>query len=100
MYIQYKIVTYQHFVVDCLPLANPEHGIMNCSLGDDGVPSYEDICSYTCDASYELIGNDTRICQSDGSWSGNDVECRNRTGNLRASIYHSYSYICDRACED
>ena len=73
---------------------------MKCSLGDDEVPSYEDICTYTCDTSYELIGNDTRICQSNGSWSGNDVECRNQTGNLKASIYHSYSYICDRACED
>ena len=35
-----------------------------------------DTCSFTCNAGYELIGNDTRTCQSDGSWSGSDVTCR------------------------
>ena len=48
----------------------------NCSLGDDGVPSYEDTCSFTCNTGYELTGSDTRTCQSDGSWSGSDQVCR------------------------
>ena len=33
-------------------------------------------CSYTCSTGYELTGSDTRTCQSDGSWSGNDGVCR------------------------
>ena len=49
---------------------------VNCSLGDDGVPSYGDICSINCAAGYELTGNDTRICQSNGKWSGVDNVCR------------------------
>ena len=49
---------------------------MSCSLGDDGVPSYEDTCSFTCNTGYELNGSDTRICQSDGGWSGSDAVCR------------------------
>ena len=49
--------------------------MINCSLGDDGVPSYEDTCSYTCNTGYELTGSDTRSCQSDGSWSGSDDVC-------------------------
>ena len=49
--------------------------MINCSLGDDGVPSYEDTCSFTCNTGYVLMGSDTRTCQSDGSWSGSDVVC-------------------------
>ena len=50
--------------------------MMNCSMGDDGVPYYEDTCSFTCNTGYELTGSDTRTCQSDGSWSGNVGVCR------------------------
>ena len=35
-----------------------------------------DTCSFTCNTAYELTGNDTRTCQSDGSWSGSDDVCR------------------------
>ena len=46
-----------------------------CSLGDDGVPFYEDTCSFTCNAGFVFSGSDTRTCQIDGSWSGNDTMC-------------------------
>ena len=49
--------------------------MINCSLGDDGVPTYEDTCSFTCNTGYELTGSDTRTCQSDGRWSGTDDVC-------------------------
>ena len=49
--------------------------MIDCSLGDDAVPSYEDTCSFTCNTGYELNGSDTRTCQSDGSWSGSDPVC-------------------------
>ena len=52
------------------------NGKLVCSLGDDGIHSYEDTCSFTCNTGYELNGSDTRTCQSDGSWSGSDVERR------------------------
>ena len=58
----------------CPPLTNPDNGVINCSLGDDG-PSYEDTCSFTCNTGYKLTGNDTRICQSDRNWSGTDSVC-------------------------
>ena len=66
---------------------------MNCSLGDDGVPSYEDTCSFTCNTGYELTGNDTRTCQSNGSWSDGDSVCRG--GNLKVFIatYIHTSYL-------
>ena len=67
-----------HISVSCSSLANPNNRITNCSLGDDGVPFYEDTCSFTCNTGYELagIGGDTRTCQSNGSWSGSDDVCR------------------------
>ena len=62
--------------------------MITCSLGDDGVPSYEDTCSFTCNTSYELIGSDTRTCQSDGNWSGTEIMC---TGNF--NYYSVCTYV-------
>ena len=62
--------------VSCPSLTDPDNGVINCSLGDDEVLSYEDTCSFTCNTGYELTGSDTRTCQSDGNWSGSDVVCR------------------------
>ena len=57
----------------CPFLDNPTYGCMNCSLGDDEVPTYEDTCSFTCITGYELTGNDIRTCESDGNWSGTEI---------------------------
>ena len=54
---------------------DPNNGMINCSLGDDGAFSYEDTCNITCNKGFVLNGYDTRTCQSDGSWSGNDTTC-------------------------
>ena len=64
------------FVVSCPSLSNPSNGVISCSLGDDGVPSYEDTCNFTCNTGYELTGSDTRTCQGDGSWNNSDTTCR------------------------
>jgi len=57
-------------------LSNPNNGMISCSLGDDGNHSYEDICSFTCNTGYELIGSEMRTCLSNGSWTGTDDVCR------------------------
>ena len=62
-------------IVNC-SLTIPNNGNINCSLGDDGVPSYEDTCSFICNTGYELTGSDTRTCQSDRSWSGSNATCK------------------------
>ena len=49
--------------------------MIDCSLGDDNVLSYEDICTFTCNTGYELTDSNTRTCQSNGSWSGSDTMC-------------------------
>ena len=62
--------------MNCSALNNSIDGIITCSLGDDGVPSYEDTCSFTCNTGYEVTGSDTSTCQSDGKWSDSDDVCR------------------------
>ena len=76
-----------YYLVDCLSLTNPNNGVINCSLRDVGVPSYEDTCSFTCNTGYELTGSDTRTCQSNGSWSGSDDVCRR-------GIYYYIAHSC------
>ena len=73
-------------IVSCPSLNNPSDGMIDCSLGDDGVLSYEDTCSFTCNTGYELTGSDTRTCQSDGSWNGSITMCR-RSELLLIRIY-------------
>ena len=79
--------------VPCPSLNDPDNGMMSCSLGDDVIPSYEDICSFTCNTGYELTGSDTRTCQGDGRWSDTDVTCRRGTG-LFLLGHGIYTYIC------
>ena len=76
-------------LVNCSLLNNPENGIINCSLGDDKVPSYEDTCSFTCNTGYELTGSDTRTCQSDGNWSGSEDVCGRGT-YIMTAIHKSW----------
>ena len=63
------------FAVTCQNISKLDNGKVDCSLGDDGVHSYQDTCSVTCDTGYILTGNDTRTCLSNGSWSGMNGIC-------------------------
>ena len=47
--------------------------MIDCSLGDDGVPDPGETCTVTCDDGYQ--GSGPRTCQNDGSWSGTDTIC-------------------------
>jgi len=63
------------FLVTCPPHALP-NGVINCSMGDDGVYYYKDTCSFTCNTGYELTGSDNRTCLSNGSWDGTNNVCK------------------------
>jgi len=69
------LINHIMFLVFCPLLTNPVNGMITCSLGDDGVSSYEDTCTFTCNTGYVLTSSDTRTCQSDGSWSGSQPLC-------------------------
>ena len=77
--------------MNCSRIFDLNNGMIgSCSLGDDRVPSYEDTCSFTCNTGYELTGNNTRTCQSDGTWSGSDDMCVRGMKIIR--LLYSYLY--------
>ena len=61
--------------IQCDNLSMPANGNASCSSGRVEVGYKGDTCIFTCNTGYELTGSDTRTCQSDRSWSGNDTMC-------------------------
>ena len=53
---------------------------------DHGVSLNEDICVYTCKPGYLLIGNNVRMCQKDGSWSGTEPKCKRGMSNVSVLV--------------
>ncbi|XP_066294685.1 P-selectin-like [Branchiostoma lanceolatum] len=61
--------------VKCPDLSRPSHGGMTCSSGYEF--RYPEACNFACEPGYELTlsSSPTRQCQTNATWSGNDVEC-------------------------
>ena len=54
----------------------PDNGMVNCSLGDDGVPTDGDTCTVTCNDGFRLRGDATRRCQAGQMrWLGDEARC-------------------------
>ena len=109
MYIALKFVVKSVVIVSCSSLNNPNNGMINCSLGDDGMSSYDDTCSFTCNIGYELTGSTERTCQSDGSWSGSPVSCiimecssssLPMNSMLAESCSSQYQSTCELECQE
>ena len=77
MFNLHCVVNSNHFpAVPCSLPPNPMNGMINCSLGDDGVLSYEDTCNIFCNTGYEIqAGDDMITCQSDGMFNGTIATC-------------------------
>ena len=83
-------ITYIIFLssVSCTPLDGPDNGVIDCTGS-----VYGDTCSFTCDDGYELIGSDTRTCQSDGNWNGSEAKCEQGIMLLCGLCHVPLSYI-------
>jgi len=75
----FNALLYNVHTVNCQAPTQITNGNVTCSLGDDGITSYEDTCTVTCNSGFTLTGSDTRTCQSDGSWNGLDGACNRGT---------------------
>ena len=64
------IYCYMHTLVDCGSLENPTNGQVDFTATFGG-----SIANYTCNQGYLLCGAESRICQSNGSWSGSPPDC-------------------------
>ena len=62
-------------LVICPSLTDPSNGMINCSLGGDGVANPGETCTITCNTGYQLMGGVMRACRNDGSWNGSDTIC-------------------------
>lgn len=56
--------------VVCPSLSEPPSG--NVSMETDGQTS---TVTYTCADNYEIVGDATRECQTDGTWTGVNTTC-------------------------
>ena len=64
-------ISVDNSVVVCGSLDSPENGLItinNITLGS--------IATYSCNEGYNIMGNEVRTCQENGSWSGEDPVCQ------------------------
>ena len=57
-------------MIDCGHPGTPKNGRI-----DIGSTLLDDIVRYDCVTGYRLVGPDTRTCQNNGEWSGEDPRC-------------------------
>ena len=57
-------------VVNCGFLANPDNGEVQLDL-----TTFGSVASYTCTGGCEPVGDNTRTCTADGTWSGSSPQC-------------------------
>lgn len=72
-------------------LASPDDGAVHPIVGEFG-----DVATYWCDSGYRLVGEATRTCQADRSWSGTPPICESTGGYflwpIPGSPGHSFDY--------
>ena len=57
-------------------LMAPDNGMIDCSLGDDGVPTNGDTCTVTCNEGFRLRGDATRRYRArQMRWLGDEARC-------------------------
>ena len=60
------------YIVQCL---TPINGILQC-LNGTTIGVFEDTCTFSCNAGYELQGSNNGTCLANQSWSGGDPLCK------------------------
>ena len=68
-------------VVDCGGLKNPENGQVAISGTDFGSNA-----RYRCLSGYILVGDDVRMCQENGDWSGEEPVCQCKLSKNRTLL--------------
>ena len=66
-------VIYSTVGIQCPALSDPENGAVRITGTGVG-----DTATYTCISGYELSCSDTRLCGSNGEWSGSAPTCEGK----------------------
>ena len=96
-----------HFnlIVQCPTLMN---GTLQCPNGAT-IGVFEDTCTFSCNAGYELQGSNNGTCLADQSWSGGDPICVAlncstspplNNSQLQSSCDTQYQSTCTTVCVD
>ena len=78
-------------------MSAPDNGMIDCSLGGDGVPTNGDTCTFTCNDGFELSGSQSRRCRirnNRGRWTGNPTTCNMGT-HVMLFIHITIQCICE-----
>jgi len=67
----------QSAAASCPDLSDPENG--NVEVSGTGVGG---TAIYSCDAGFTLLGEDRRVCTTDGLWSGSEPTCQGEFGPI------------------
>lgn len=59
-----------------------------------GDPILGNIATFKCNAAYQLVGSQKRVCAANGKWSGAQPTCNGKTNHA------SYAYIKRLNAED
>ena len=88
-------------VTTCPVLTDPDNGVVDCSLGPDGVPTEGDTCVYQCNEGFIVSGSSSRECQSDGTWTGSEPTCERckKTSYIAVDIVMVHAYLFCNTCD-
>ena len=69
--------------VDCSDPGTPTNSQRTLSS-----TTYNSVVTYTCDVGYTLQGSNSRVCQSNGQWSGSVPQCQvSRLSMLQSVVF-------------
>ena len=74
-------------IVTCDDLSDPDNGAV-----DQPSSAVGSIATYVCNDDYLLVGSDTRTCQDNGEWSGEEPVCE-RKNKCQSKLYKVSSSI-------
>ncbi|XP_046856977.1 CUB and sushi domain-containing protein 3-like isoform X2 [Xenia sp. Carnegie-2017] len=74
--------------VTCPLLTHPSHGYLVSNSQQCG-----DVVQYRCDHGYHVIGSAKRLCQSDGTWTGQEPVCRSNKNPLPLTTLPSKTVV-------
>lgn len=78
-------------VMDCNRLDPPADGTVDAS-----VTTYEAVATYSCNTGYELTGgSQTRTCQADGNWDGEQATCTSEIIMSQIFKYSIFSFTVE-----
>ena len=76
--------------VECPQLQDPANGAVSQPNNVTGT-----IATYTCDPGFVLVGSETQMCMTDGTWSGQPPTC-SESKQCHEYLYSliDISYVC------